>query len=577
MFSSLRRRAARRSNVGRFATAALIGLVIWGFGPGGMTHGPSAAAASAPYLERLELVTSGAVGGDGGNGWGGQKLRVTRTSTDEVLAAFPISTDGGTTTRDWVLERRSAGAGGTWSEVGRDLVGREPPNVVSSPGDRIDVLGQPGGFPKWCNDSASDGTPPFSSTAMSGFTYQTDYPYSGAAVRPGQGDVVYVESKSADQAPGTFYWAYRNASTGAWSSVHAQSTNYRYLYYLPVMDPGSRALHIPAVVGVPWSTLGYTQPPGTSFGYVRDRVSVFYTPDYTAGTLTEILINRVQPSYAGEYVDADNSDVYRDTAGLVHVIYHIQGPTTGGAVQGRHAILNGGTIVKDVAISNVACVNNARIFQDSAGRFYLMSWCGNTLNLYPADSVDGTQPGAGVPLDISAYPGSSWFFLATPRGGSPVGDYIDGVYVAGQDTQLVYFRVRLRDTTSTTPTATPTTASTPAPTATPTSAPTSPPTPTRTSTSTDTTPPTVALTNPVDGATVSRSSVVAMAATASDNVGVTRVEFLVDGSTICTDTAALYSCSWSVPRKGNPTYTIEARAYDAANNVSSSTIHVRAK
>src|SRR6185436_16336689 len=56
--------------------------------------------------------------------------------------------------------------------------------------------------------------------------------------------------------------------------------------------------------------------------------------------------------------------------------------------------------------------------------------------------------------------------------------------------------------------------------------------------------PTVAITNPVNGATVARKSNVTITATASDNVVVTRVEFLVNGALQCTDTAAPYSCVW---------------------------------
>ena len=76
--------------------------------------------------------------------------------------------------------------------------------------------------------------------------------------------------------------------------------------------------------------------------------------------------------------------------------------------------------------------------------------------------------------------------------------------------------------------------------------------------------PTVSITSPANGAIVARKSTVTITATASDNVGVTRVDFLVNGALQCTDTTAPYSCNWSVPDARNKTYQLQARAFDQA-------------
>ncbi len=89
--------------------------------------------------------------------------------------------------------------------------------------------------------------------------------------------------------------------------------------------------------------------------------------------------------------------------------------------------------------------------------------------------------------------------------------------------------------------------------------------------------PTVAITSPANGAIVARKSTVTITATASDNVGVTRVEFLVNGALQCTDTAAPYSCGWRVPNPMNKTYQLQARAFDAAGNSASATVSVTAR
>src|SRR5262249_17011694 len=57
------------------------------------------------------------------------------------------------------------------------------------------------------------------------------------------------------------------------------------------------------------------------------------------------------------------------------------------------------------------------------------------------------------------------------------------------------------------------------------------------STTGDNMPPTVSINSPADGSIVARKATVGINASASDNVGVARVEFLVNGSLKCTDTS----------------------------------------
>jgi hypothetical protein len=57
---------------------------------------------------------------------------------------------------------------------------------------------------------------------------------------------------------------------------------------------------------------------------------------------------------------------------------------------------------------------------------------------------------------------------------------------------------------------------------------------------------------------------------ATDNVGVARVEFLVNGNLVATDTASPYTFSWNTSALAGTTASISARAYDAAGNVATS-------
>jgi subtilisin family serine protease len=84
----------------------------------------------------------------------------------------------------------------------------------------------------------------------------------------------------------------------------------------------------------------------------------------------------------------------------------------------------------------------------------------------------------------------------------------------------------------------------------------------------DTTPPTTSITSPGAGATVSGTTTVS--ASASDNVGVTRVELYVDGSLAGTDTTSPYSFAWNTTTVANGSHSLQTRAFDAAGNSGSS-------
>jgi M6 family metalloprotease-like protein len=84
----------------------------------------------------------------------------------------------------------------------------------------------------------------------------------------------------------------------------------------------------------------------------------------------------------------------------------------------------------------------------------------------------------------------------------------------------------------------------------------------------DTTAPTTSVTSPASGATVSGTTTVS--ASASDNVGVTKVEFYVDGVLASTDTSSPYSFAWDTTTAANASHTLSTKAYDAAGNVGTS-------
>lgn len=88
----------------------------------------------------------------------------------------------------------------------------------------------------------------------------------------------------------------------------------------------------------------------------------------------------------------------------------------------------------------------------------------------------------------------------------------------------------------------------------------------------DSSPPTVSVTAPASGATVSGS--VPVSATASDNVGVTRVDFAVDGTVVASAGSAPYGFTWNATGASAGSHTITATAYDAAGNSTPTSVDV---
>ncbi|MHB8493569.1 MAG: S8 family serine peptidase [Casimicrobiaceae bacterium] len=83
----------------------------------------------------------------------------------------------------------------------------------------------------------------------------------------------------------------------------------------------------------------------------------------------------------------------------------------------------------------------------------------------------------------------------------------------------------------------------------------------------DTTPPAVSISSPTGGTV---TGTVSVSVAASDNVGVTHVDLLVNGSVLASDTTAPYSFSWDSSALAGTNATLTAVAYDAAGNSATS-------
>ena len=90
------------------------------------------------------------------------------------------------------------------------------------------------------------------------------------------------------------------------------------------------------------------------------------------------------------------------------------------------------------------------------------------------------------------------------------------------------------------------------------------------------TPPTIGLTSPGNGSTAKVKTAVSIQATATAGTNpIARVDFLVNGAVACSDTAATYTCTWTVPSATGRSYQLQAKAYDSTGlSAISSTVTV---
>ena len=82
----------------------------------------------------------------------------------------------------------------------------------------------------------------------------------------------------------------------------------------------------------------------------------------------------------------------------------------------------------------------------------------------------------------------------------------------------------------------------------------------------------MSITSPADGSTLSGTA--SVTANASDDNGVTQVEFFVDGNSIGVDTTAPYEVSWDSTTVANGDYIISATATDTAGQEASDSVSV---
>ena len=88
----------------------------------------------------------------------------------------------------------------------------------------------------------------------------------------------------------------------------------------------------------------------------------------------------------------------------------------------------------------------------------------------------------------------------------------------------------------------------------------------------DSTAPSVSISSPTSGSTV--SGTISVQGSSSDNVGVVRVEFAVDGTVLTSTTTSQFAFGWDSTSAANGTHSVKTTAYDAAGNSKAASVSV---
>jgi len=86
----------------------------------------------------------------------------------------------------------------------------------------------------------------------------------------------------------------------------------------------------------------------------------------------------------------------------------------------------------------------------------------------------------------------------------------------------------------------------------------------------DTIPPAINITAPANGSKVSGN--VSVYVSATDNIGVVRVELYVDSRLVATSSASPFATKWNTRREASGSHTLQCKAYDAAGNSGTSAL-----
>lgn len=390
-----------------------------------------AIAEDTPRVTTLEVVTSNAVAGDGGNGWGGHQCRIVRTR-DGVFTAYTVPGKDDMN-REWRLSWRRQEQ---WKVVASGLAGREPVNLLASPDGTLHVIGWPEGKARWWSGKPGANSIDMRSNAVPGLS-EGHWPYGSAGI-DNRGRLCVLSSEG--EKPGAFRWSIRGPQSGTWTPGVA-SLDYRHCYTYVFPDPGG-GMSLVSSRDVRWESLGYDRP-SDSPDYVFNAFGWWRASGVAEEPLRKIAAMEEKPTRRDRFVVCDaQSDAFLDARGRMHIVYQRMRAGTDGAEHMRYAEFSpDGKLISDVEIPFLAGAY-CRVFQDDRGQFYLL---GSDGVIY-GGGVGGVSFKRKTKLKLRWHlVEAAGFAISAPRTGTTPANVIDVVFPSGGGTKWIYARILLHD------------------------------------------------------------------------------------------------------------------------------------
>ncbi len=393
---------------------------------------PAATAGTGSQIETITLDAANVTGGVS-NAWGGHQTRIVHTR-DGVYSAY-ITTTFDPETCEWRLARRKGD--GSWPVIATGPCHPEPVNLLASPDGTLHVV-------TWLKGGliVHSGCPNGETIVMNASTIaipEGQWSY-GAAGADSSGSLCIVASEGGWDAHGRLLIVHRAPGVAEWTARTVE-TPFRHCYAY-VHPRGDGGLVVSATRDTTWRSLGQEPSPDDKLGYAFNAFAVWHTPDISMQPLAVLCRDEARPAPGYIYPALNpQMDSFVDSAGRLHLLYFKECADTGGLMEYRHRIIGtDGSIVHDGLLPSAAGRFN-RFFEDSRGRFWLLS--SNGL-LFPM-TESGTRSGEPVKLDLgthhAVYSGMSIACLRT-GGASPAG-MLDIAFPGDTPGSWLYLEARL--------------------------------------------------------------------------------------------------------------------------------------
>lgn len=387
--------------------------------------------------------------------WGGNQNRL---ATDGECTYFAYFTSGEIADRvmDFALYMFKDN---TWTRLGGDtcsgdaaipLLNAKGELYVASSGDN-----KPHGAKKtyavWEYDPSGVSTDDASGGVLVRHLYGksaglSNYNYYAACIDRDSG-IIYMLFCGGDPVDVLAYNTF-DTNTKTFGTPRIIELDYRHCYIYMQPD-GEGGLSLQGGRDVIGSLLGYAPKAGGEFPYVFDSVRFWHISDTESGVPdVDIVIRAENPEdYVGEttyprVINNFTGDCYFDeNSGKTHILYHVDAKETDFRSMTYHAVIKDGEKIKDDLLWDHA--SSLRMTKDKEGNFWLleMHYNDNVLKLHKGDSAgENFSFHCSFELPTDAPLSYAGLYLAAPRGGTLIDDFVDVVYPTGEDTWH-YFRL----------------------------------------------------------------------------------------------------------------------------------------